>query len=447
MKLNNKGFAISGVLYPIFVLFLILLFGTISNLATAKAVIDRNKIDIEKQLNGDNVNPYFVMDGHDITINTGYSYTETTGVKAYSSEGKELGLEQITVTSVPAFNNSATGVYNITYSVTDARGRTTIDTKKVTVATQLPSIYNYTGDVQTFTTTKKGVYKIELWGASGGNGNSALANNGTIVYGGKGGYVSGVISLNSEVNLYLYVGGQGTNNVPATNVAGGWNGGGTSGKDSQGGGGGGGATDVRLSNGTWNDILSLRSRIMVAGAGGGSSTWTNGTGGGNSGGLIAYGGNLNPGSVAHTLATGGTQISGGTPGGSAGIGTAGAFGYGGNAEVNHGGGGGAGYYGGGGSGYISSGVSSGAGGSSFISGHTGCNSIDSLGAHTSQPDHFSGYTFTNTLIQDGSGYLWTSVKGLQQQMPKPTGDLYPLGSGHMGHGFAEITPLLTINIE
>ena len=52
-----------------------------------------------------------------------------------------------------------------------------------------------------------------------------------------------------------------------------------------------------------------------------------------------------------------------------------------------GGGGGGGYYGGGGGASANGVVGSGAGGSSFISGHSGCNAIDANGTHTGQPNH------------------------------------------------------------
>lgn len=51
MNLNNKGFAISGILYPLFILFLVLILGVIGTLSASKAVLDSNKSDVEKKLN------------------------------------------------------------------------------------------------------------------------------------------------------------------------------------------------------------------------------------------------------------------------------------------------------------------------------------------------------------------------------------------------------------
>jgi hypothetical protein len=66
-------------------------------------------------------------------------------------------------------------------------------------------------------------------------------------------------------------------------------------------------------------------------------------------------------------------------------------------------GGGGGYYGGGGgvtSAYCVGG-SAGGGGSSFISGYTGCNAINSSGTVTGQPNHYSGYVFSNGYMEAG----------------------------------------------
>ncbi len=70
--------------------------------------------------------------------------------------------------------------------------------------------------------------------------------------------------------MYIYV-GECYNGAKETMC---YNGGGSGGYSTVGietGTNGGGATDIRLLNGNWNDFESLKSRIMVAGGGGGSS--------------------------------------------------------------------------------------------------------------------------------------------------------------------------------
>ena len=273
----------------------------------------------------------------------------------------------------------------------------------------------------TYTVPATGTYKIELWGAQG------LSE-----YGGKGGYTKGEIKLNQNDNFYVYVGG--------TN---GYNGGGSSSNKS-----GGGATDVRLTTGTFDNFDSLKSRIMVAAGGGSVTNNDSGALAGNAGGLVGYDG------VAHSsvgstyIGTGASQSSGGKIGSSATSGTNGTFGIGGTGGVgpgdpNHPGcGGGGGYYGGGASAWH---AGSG-GGSSYISGHNGCDAIN-LGStegsitHSGQSVHYSGKTFTNTVMIDGSGYAWTNTKGALQQMPNPTGGYYASGVGHSGDGVAKITLL------
>ena len=148
---------------------------------------------------------------------------------------------------------------------------------------------------------------------------------------------------------------------------------------------------------------------MVAGGGGGTSNWSNSAAGGFAGGLTGANGLLNPGGAAHTLATGGTQIAGGNPGGSSAstIGTKGIFGKGGPSQIGHGGGGGGGYYGGGGGGYIGGGVSSGAGGSSYISGYDGCIAIDETSTSSNiirlaNSTHYSNKIFSNPVLIAGN---------------------------------------------
>ena len=107
----------------------------------------------------------------------------------------------------------------------------------------------------------RGIYTLELYGASGANG----SNNGMNSIGGKGGYARGDIFIKNTQKLYLYIGGTGKY-VYAKSSIGGWNGGGNS---TDYGASGGGASDIRTVPGDWDNEESLNSRIIVAGGGGG----------------------------------------------------------------------------------------------------------------------------------------------------------------------------------
>ena len=129
----------------------------------------------------------------------------------------------------------------------------------------------------------KGIYLLEVWGASGGDQGDGM--------GGEGGYSFGELILRDLTKLFVEVGGSG---ILATGnqVQGGYNGGGYSGLagDSKYG-TGGGATDIRIEN---DDLLS---RVIVAGGGSGSG-WYRGKytcvgKGGYGGGLTAGSGNIN----------------------------------------------------------------------------------------------------------------------------------------------------------
>ncbi len=126
-----------------------------------------------------------------------------------------------------------------------------------------------------------GWYKIELWGAAGGNKGS--------YHGGYGAYTSGLIYLEENTHLYFYIGTRGNGTTGGKNNAG--NGNSTTA-------GGGGATDVRLISGSYRDLNSMKSRIMVAAGGGGATSSANG---GNGGDLQGYTGNGSAGGAGQIL--------------------------------------------------------------------------------------------------------------------------------------------------
>ena len=207
--------------------------------------------------------------------------------------------------------------------------------------------YDYTGDIQRFVNFRPGKYKLETWGAQGGN----YRNNG-----GYGAYSVGYIDISSYNNIfYVYVGGQ------PDSIEGGFNGGGNGGDyGGQKGFGGGGATHIATETGLLTTFENKQDKLLIVaggGSGGGHSDgWQEGSGSG--GGKIgADGWDFFNNSDEMYIGTGGTQAGGGicmsdqffTD-----FDATGSFGKGGNnfhtAPEEYGGpGGGGGYYGGGGS--------------------------------------------------------------------------------------------------
>ena len=388
------------------------------------------------------------------------NYSFTTPYKALNNGSTTGAVSQWTMSAVTA----------------PASGKCTSATTSDPIFKNLGRLYSYTGTSQTYTPMLTGFkYQMECWGAQGGSVQCINQNSSNVsAAGGAGGYVSGIISLSNRGPYHVYVGECGGSISEYNNSTLSFNGGGGSygsNYDTDRNGRGGGSTDIRLiahseSNG-WGGTASLNSRIIVASGGGGAVSWGIYYGGGESkgaagGGLLGYPGTQtyiktyydkgtgNPGlwkagTLKIRLNTGGTQKDGGltwkytgTPVDSRyGISHAGGFGYGGTNGNEYPGwaaGGGSGYWGGASSGVITSMVSTGAGGSSYISGHPGCTSV-------------SGYEFTEgtTEMIDGQGKSWTTSNqttgGATKAMPNPiyATTNYASGVGHNGNGNARIT--------
>lgn len=234
-----------------------------------------------------------------------------TGIDEVILTGEEQKIE-IAVTSSDGKNTSK-------YSITIKYSQINASKENVT------NVYKFEqkNESQEFIAPYTGYYFIECWGAQGGSYSGI---------GGKGAYTSGNLYLTKGQKLYVYVGETGGNQYAAT-----FNGGGI-GANQYRERAGGGATDIRLTQGEWNDFNSLKSRIMVAAGGGGSvgpSYSCNGGAGGELNGLNgSYGGG-----GSYTVSGGGTQIAPGRAGTGAASALPAGFGFGGSRNANHGGGG------------------------------------------------------------------------------------------------------------
>lgn len=275
----------------------------------------------------------------------------------YSSDGGK--------TYVSSTNNSYTfaGLTNPSYAFraysADASGNTSRTFETSTYGYY--GLVDYSNQIQTKTITEPGYYKLETWGAQGGN-------IGTYI-GGYGGYSIGYIYLSDNQQLYIAVGGAGANTD-----TGGYNGGGSlvAGQSAYGS-SGGGATHIAIVSGILSTLSENINDILIVSGGGGGANYRSenyGEGnGGSAGGFVGVNGESTNHSngYGYGYGYGGSQTAGGSRFWESSIETdttkPGAFGQGSGTEL--GGeaqsGGGGGYYGGGAGGHGGAG-----GGSSYI---------------------------------------------------------------------------------
>jgi len=96
MKLNNKGFAISGILYTVFVIFLLILLYVLNGLNSKRKIMEKNIENLEKSIydvcysigtsnTQINIDPNVLSNA----LFTG-KYTFTSGCITYAKEGEKL---------------------------------------------------------------------------------------------------------------------------------------------------------------------------------------------------------------------------------------------------------------------------------------------------------------------------------------------------------------------
>ena len=297
---------------------------------------------------------------------------------------------------------------------------------------------------------KRGTYLFEVWGANGGDGrygNKVTLKVGT---GGRGAFVSGILHLKRQTTFYLYIGGHGEDQKSTASGSygrGGYNGGADGGAEietnnpPESSAGGGGSSDVRLIHESEGETISLKSRIIVSGAGGGACSTAGETKTAciyttevseeedflctNKESTIYVSENGGAGGKLHGYRTNPYTFNGNQ--------TKGSFGKGGKglSSTSHGssGGGGSGYFGGTADQSITFEIQlSGAGGSSYVSGCKGCRSVKETSEEietTDNPNHYSNHIFTDIIMKSGLEKFYS-----------PTGEEE---TGHTGNGAISIT--------
>ena len=118
------------------------------------------------------------------------------------TDGTSVTLDPTETTKVISGLDDSSIYYFIIYT-TDSNGNTA-ESDVDSIGTGDAQIFTYTGDIQTFTAPKTGIYSLETWGAQGGN-----VNDGTdSARGGFGAYAYGEVLLYEGDTVYVNVGGQ-----------------------------------------------------------------------------------------------------------------------------------------------------------------------------------------------------------------------------------------------
>lgn len=182
--MNNKGYAITSVIYGILLIFLLVVFSTLSVLITRGNTLSKIKKNALSTVKGDVDSlsiPYYVADFSNINVTSDAATYGTINYNAYvvSPYGYEI--------------SSDVSGNTINYTVND-RGALVTSFSKTLVSGADPVInnYDYISKVEKVM-LEPGIYKLETWGGE------TVSSSGV--------YASGYITLSSRTMVYVNVGG------------------------------------------------------------------------------------------------------------------------------------------------------------------------------------------------------------------------------------------------
>lgn len=249
MRLNNKGYAVSGILYTMLLMFVLILAGVLSMMSTRKVLLDKMKKEVENNLNGQDRT---IVPEPPVLEPQVYDFEYTGAVQTFGVP--YTGKYKLEVWGANG------GGYNTSYSTTGGRGGYSVGTINLSSGTTL---YIYVGGQGGLANTA---------GGFNGGGNSKS-------YGGSGGGASDIrIGVDSLYARVIVAGGGGGGGYQ--NTIGGYGGGVT--------GGDGGAGNVTAGGGGTATSGGTAGSGGVVGVFGGAQERTSGAGGGGGGGW--YGG-------------------------------------------------------------------------------------------------------------------------------------------------------------
>ena len=221
---------------------------------------------------------------YNITVNEGYTIQINDEKIERNLQGNKKNEDSFVIT-INKNENYNTQLINLQFNVKKPYTDNII--KKIAYNEEYK--FDYTGNPQEFIAKETGIYKLETWGAQGGDISYDY-------YGGYGGYSVGTVELEKNDKLYIYVGAKGEDSLVSAEphrTVGGYNGGGYGYVQSKTGklfaGAGGGATHIATKEGLLSELENYKENVLiVSGAGAGAygygnstaTTWWNGNSGG-----------------------------------------------------------------------------------------------------------------------------------------------------------------------
>lgn len=400
--MNKKGFAVSGIVYSILVLFLLLVFSTLGVLGSRKLILDKIKTEVMNELNKEpeQFKHIFTYTGNYQKFTAPYTGTyrielwgaagASTGPGAYTKGEIKLTENEVIYIYVGGqgigSNSTAIGGYNGGGNSTKILNNSSkyVSGRTGGGATDIRCFYNSTtnncvsnSDSLAWDSTLGLNSRIMVAaGGAGGDSGSGYSKAGGLI--GQDGYAT-------SYEYYSEIGKAGTQFA-------------------------GGSNPSKSSCATSN---SSAGGFGYGGIGGSSHASAN-TGGGSGGGSGYYGGSGASGLCNGTFA--------------AGTGSSFISGHAGSVAIK----------------------SSTDRTPRLDSNGVACNSSSSVGYNSAGYNlnytcsiHYSNKVFTDTAMIDGSGYSWDTKTGslvkTLVQMPNPIGGYYESGIGHSGNGYAKIT--------
>lgn len=109
MKLGNNGFAITGILYTIFILFLMILLSVLGGLNTKRQLLEKNIEDINSKIEQKCESKNISLSNNIVTTVTGKYVIKVNGYQftTYISKGKQLTNDYLQTLTYLEDNNNA----------------------------------------------------------------------------------------------------------------------------------------------------------------------------------------------------------------------------------------------------------------------------------------------------------------------------------------------------